>query len=242
MAEALASQPSALPSTAGDVLPLPRPVDRRRVLRAAALWTVALVILLLFIRFDIAIMSWIGTFRAYRKDWYVELFRVLGEIGPLIALVLVVGFDRRRRWITVHVLFAALIGFGLVHLGKMMIHRERPFRFETLQNVPWQASWHGIDPSFSRRASLSTFPSGHTMTAFAGAITLGWFFARARPWLLLLAAGCALSRVVQDQHWPSDVWAGAMVGCFSAWVSLRVRALTTPRELIRRKRARPVEG
>jgi undecaprenyl-diphosphatase len=57
------------------------------------------------------------------------------------------------------------------------------------------------------------FPSGHTACAFAGATVLALTYPRAAWLFYVAAAGTALSRLVFLAHWPSDVYAGALVGC-----------------------------
>ena len=57
-----------------------------------------------------------------------------------------------------------------------------------------------------------SFPSGHTMNAFAIATVLALSFPSLAPALVLLAASIGVSRVVVGLHFPSDVWAGAALG------------------------------
>ena len=57
-----------------------------------------------------------------------------------------------------------------------------------------------------------SFPSGHTMNAFAIATALALFFPFLAPALALLAVAIGASRVVLGLHFPSDVWAGAALG------------------------------
>lgn len=57
-----------------------------------------------------------------------------------------------------------------------------------------------------------SFPSGHTMNAFAIATVLALSFPALAPALGLLAASIGVSRVVLGLHFPSDVWAGAALG------------------------------
>jgi undecaprenyl-diphosphatase len=57
-----------------------------------------------------------------------------------------------------------------------------------------------------------SFPSGHTMNAFAIATVVALRFPALSPALLLLAASIGASRVVLGLHFASDVWAGGALG------------------------------
>jgi undecaprenyl-diphosphatase len=57
-----------------------------------------------------------------------------------------------------------------------------------------------------------SFPSGHTITAFAVAVALGMFYPALLAGLLFVAASVALSRILLGMHFLSDVVAGAIVG------------------------------
>jgi undecaprenyl-diphosphatase len=57
-----------------------------------------------------------------------------------------------------------------------------------------------------------SFPSGHTITAFAVAISLGAFYPNASGGLLFCAASVAASRVLLGMHFLTDVIAGALIG------------------------------
>ncbi len=57
-----------------------------------------------------------------------------------------------------------------------------------------------------------SFPSGHTMTAFAVAVSLGLFYPSLLAALLACAACVAASRVLLGMHFLSDVIAGGLLG------------------------------
>lgn len=57
-----------------------------------------------------------------------------------------------------------------------------------------------------------SFPSGHTITAFAVAIPLGVFYPSLMVGLLFCALSIALSRVMLGLHFLSDVVAGCIIG------------------------------
>lgn len=67
-----------------------------------------------------------------------------------------------------------------------------------------------------------SFPSGHAAGAFAFAAYVA-FEARThvlvKAAIFALAAGIGLSRVVLGVHFPSDVLAGAVLGCSVTWAS-----------------------
>ena len=74
-------------------------------------------------------------------------------------------------------------------------------------------------------STYASMPSGHAVSAFAMAVSLGWMAPRLRWPLLGLALLIAISRVVISAHYPSDVIAGAGLGVFSAVILRRAFAL-----------------
>ncbi len=72
-------------------------------------------------------------------------------------------------------------------------------------------------------SSATSFPSGHTAQAFAGATVFCDEFAQHNIWLNVSAYGCATAvgvlRMLNNRHWASDVIAGAGFGILSAKLS-----------------------
>ena len=64
----------------------------------------------------------------------------------------------------------------------------------------------------------SSFPSGHAATSFAAATMLSLSFPRFAPFLYVLAAAIAFSRVYVGVHYPLDVVGGAVLGVLVAVV------------------------
>jgi undecaprenyl-diphosphatase len=64
-----------------------------------------------------------------------------------------------------------------------------------------------------------SFPSGHTITAFAVATSLGAFYPAALAGLLFCAASVAASRILLGMHFLTDVIAGAIIGSSLGMVS-----------------------
>jgi undecaprenyl-diphosphatase len=57
-----------------------------------------------------------------------------------------------------------------------------------------------------------SFPSGHTITAFAVAVSLSSFYPNLTMGLLFCAISVAASRILLGMHFLSDVLAGAAIG------------------------------
>ncbi|MBS0646498.1 MAG: phosphatase PAP2 family protein [Verrucomicrobia bacterium] len=68
-------------------------------------------------------------------------------------------------------------------------------------------------------SSATSFPSGHTSTAFASAEFLRREYGKQYPWLAVagyaVAAGTGVYRMLNNKHWLSDVAAGAGIGIAS---------------------------
>jgi undecaprenyl-diphosphatase len=63
-----------------------------------------------------------------------------------------------------------------------------------------------------------SFPSGHTMTAFAVAIPLALFYADLTAGLLFCAFSIGMSRILLGMHFLSDVIAGALIGAIIGYL------------------------
>jgi membrane-associated phospholipid phosphatase len=87
---------------------------------------------------------------------------------------------------------------------KIIFGRARPY--------VWLAGDDSGFGFFRYGAKFASFPSGHTTTSVAAALAFGAVLPRWRPALLLAALAIALSRIVLDVHYLSDVIAGALLG------------------------------
>jgi undecaprenyl-diphosphatase len=106
-------------------------------------------------------------------------------------------------------LFAAIAAPSLfVTIVKRLIGRARPF-------VGEQADPFLYIP-FVWRAAYASMPSGHATTAFAAAVAVGLLWPRLRAPMLVYALLIAVSRVVLNAHYVSDVVAGAIIGAVGA--------------------------
>jgi undecaprenyl-diphosphatase len=96
---------------------------------------------------------------------------------------------------------AAIVGVGIFTLLKKLSGRKRPCELEP-------HCWATVLPP-----DRFSFPSGHTITAFAVAISLGSFYPDLLVPLLVCAVSIAASRILLGMHFLSDVVVGALLGC-----------------------------
>ena len=160
----------------------------------------------------------------YRHDsvedpllFYINVSEAL-FVATLLLVFLFANGERLRSWRRAAVAAALSAGLALL-VGKViseLVDRSRPFV---------------VDPSgvhlFSGHAADPGFPSDHATGAFAVAMAI---YLRKRSWgvvALLAAALLSVGRVAIGVHFPSDVLAGAVVGCVAAavlWIApLRAR-------------------
>ncbi len=107
---------------------------------------------------------------------------------------------------------AAAVGVGLFTSLKKLSGRRRPCEIEP-------HCWATLLPP-----DRFSFPSGHTITAFAVAISLGAFFPVFFPMLLFFAVSIAASRILLGMHFLSDVVVAAILGTGLALISHSVFA------------------
>ncbi len=154
----------------------------------------------------------------HRAGWLNPVFEGLsyaGRLGLLWIVIALVLYAVYRRWgvFALTVLAVAFADWSATGL-KALIGRPRPpVRYaepKTLVPLPHDAS----------------FPSGHAATSFAAATMLSLSFPRFAPFLYVLAAAVAFSRVYVGVHYPLDVLGGALLG---ALVSVVLRLLVNRR-------------
>jgi undecaprenyl-diphosphatase len=140
------------------------------------------------------------------RVWMVGASR-LGD-GPLwIAtglLLLAVGSS-----VSLRTLAAVAVAMGLANLVlvglKRKIHRRRPCEYARNPHFD-------VRPLTFFKEDCFSFPSGHTLNAFAVGSVVASSFPLLGPAVFILAASVAASRVVLGLHFLSDVLAGAALG------------------------------
>lgn len=185
---------------------------------------IALVIEVIAFTFDHQLSVW-------ATHWPKVIRSTLSEITPygesdwilypsgflLVVTALLARFHPWKLMRTVLWEFTGLwafifLGVGMPSLVSTIIKRlgrPRPMHFDT-------DGLFGLHPNWADW-TYQSFPSGHATTAFALAACVGfvserWFYPS-----LALAAVIGLSRIAVGVHYPSDVFAGAILGLLGAY-------------------------
>lgn len=121
---------------------------------------------------------------------------------PIMILALLIEAARRHWACFMSSVLGVGIAWGFSQLISLIYNRPRPFI--TLSDQIEPLIKHNVDWSF---------PSDHTVAAFAIATLLSMFFKRWRITVILylLAIGVGLSRIAAGVHYPTDIIAGAIL-------------------------------
>lgn len=138
----------------------------------------------------------------------------LGDNGMIwILLALVLMLFKKTRKIGVCVAAALVLDVIVVNgILKTVIDRARPWEMGDFEFITREY----VDQRLISIPSDSSFPSGHTASAFAGAIALLCAIEKKKKlWAIpaiILAVLIAASRIYVCVHYPSDVFAGIIIG------------------------------
>ena len=204
------------PSDFGEAWTLIR-ATRIRLRRMDAIAAVSATIAVALVwRFaDATVTAWAEQIQSASVQDTIRLAnRFGGGMNPAMVVLffLLAGVAyRQHRWIAYAVAMAyagAAAGIA-VQIVKYTAGRTRP------------ELWLG--PFQHARAAATSFPSGHTVGAFAlaGVLMLSSTSRTMRVAAFLLALSVAVSRVLAFRHWTSDVLASAAIGMLLAAVAVR---------------------
>jgi undecaprenyl-diphosphatase len=152
---------------------------------------------------DHALRGWVVGHRIGALDdvmWGLSAAGRGGMVWIAIGAGLVTWRKLRASALIPLLLALLLASVAADHILKPLVLRERPFASTPRVKV------------IGERPHDSSFPSGHTSNAFAGAYVLSLVAAEPAALWWLLAAAIAYSRVYLGVHYPLDVIAGAIVG------------------------------
>lgn len=130
---------------------------------------------------------------------------------PLLGVIYLTGLkNNHHRNVALTGLKAFILSGGAAFITKHLFHRHRP----SDDDPPNAYLWEG---PFPFTTDYTSFPSGHTTTAFAVASVLACGY-KDKIWIGIssytLASLVGISRIYDGEHWASDVIAGAALGTF----------------------------
>ena len=150
------------------------------------------------------------------------------DLGDKYGFMMLAGFSafsmatgNNKAFRTSLLASQALICAGIwVRVGKVLTGRIRPLA--TYSNPEYNVghfygpfSQYGDDKENYQQDDFTSFPSGHTASAFAVATVFSRQYSeyRAVPFIAYSLAGLVgVSRMVEHDHWASDVFMGAVLG------------------------------
>jgi undecaprenyl-diphosphatase len=156
----------------------------------------------------------------------IDFFRTITDFGksawylwPCGITVIFGGFlsrakdaSARTRRLAAYLGVRAFFLFGTIaasgisaEILKPLIGRARPKEF-------LEHHLYGLHPLTREGFAWNGMPSGHATTAFTLAFALSVLYPRLRPLWLGYATLLAISRVMVDAHYLSDICAGAVLG------------------------------
>lgn len=161
---------------------------------------------------DFRVVAWAEWIQSDFTRDVVRIFnRLGGGMNPvmLVLFFLVAGIAYLdRRWVAyaIAMSIAGLFAGIVAQIIKHLVGRARP--------ELWLGTMHYAP------GNSTSFPSGHTVGAFAlaGVLIFGSRSMPVRILAFVLASGVGLSRILAFRHWASDVTASAVIGLVTAWI------------------------
>jgi undecaprenyl-diphosphatase len=184
----------------------------------------AIVVVVLTAETMIAVDAWAVTLVRRMPEWLITTFDQVTDLGKSVWLLVPVAvalgaialsaspaLPRMSRRVLAAIgvrlgfLFVAVGLPGLVFtIAKRLVGRARPLVEGSADPFSYRPLGWSVE--------YASLPSGHAIDAFAIAMAIGALWPRARLALWFYAVLIAASRVVLTAHFPSDVFAGAVVG------------------------------
>ncbi|MCR4615429.1 MAG: phosphatase PAP2 family protein [Clostridiales bacterium] len=151
-------------------------------------------------------------------DKIFPIITVFGNKGLFwIILALVLCMTKKYRRVGLIMAVAIILdGVSVNLILKNVFERPRPFDLE---------AWKGVFqyPELIKKPSDYSFPSGHTVVCFAGAVSL---FAADKKWMgvagIILAILVGFSRIYLHVHYCTDVLAGIVIGILCGVIAMLI--------------------
>ncbi len=132
---------------------------------------------------------------------------------PLLASMYIYGTasgNNKPKMVALLGVKAFIISSIFGQIVKQVTHRHRPYQNDPPDFRKWDGPFSDI--------KYTSFPSGHTISAFSIATVLAEAY-KDKMWVPIVSYSLAtltgLSRIHDNKHWATDVFAGAVIGYFT---------------------------
>jgi membrane-associated phospholipid phosphatase len=191
--------------------------------------------LLAYYFIDERVISWISS-RDLDSFTGAKLIKILGKVCVPLWLLFLWGYLKNRLQIVLAGSLSMLLALAIVGPGKILTHRERPRELlkhseivqdsqgkTTIKNLLSESAYGRFNMQHFRKTRYQSFPSGDTATVFAPTITVVPFVSGLSLSILFILSTMVGSMTVTGlSHYPSDIFAGAVVGIFCGWLALKI--------------------
>lgn len=164
---------------------------------------------------DTLAFLWLHVTKGFRYRRSVRWISRTGD-GPLYLLVAIALYllePQHGKVFFAAGITAYVLDVSLYLLLKNAIKRDRP-----AMKIDFYEAWITPSDQFS-------FPSGHTAAAFLFACLVWEFYPIFALPIFLWAALVGASRVLLGVHYPTDIAAGAVLGCSCAFAGIHLYSL-----------------
>ena len=159
-------------------------------------------------------------------DVFFKSITFLGD-WPAYFFALAFLFSKLKFRAIYVVLFVSILVPITSYITKAYFKHPRPIHY--FQDNPLFKDLQKVD-GVVLHTGFSSFPSGHTMSAFAVFSLLAFFASNSKRHIFLffsLPILVAASRVYLIQHFVEDVWMGSLVGVMLAYFIFQLFSLST---------------
>ena len=154
----------------------------------------------------------------YHTNWLDFTFKVMTNLGDgffiIFAAILLLSIKKKKK--AMAVLLAYAYSGVFVQLSKRLYNQPRPKLLMQQLHIPYTHFVEGLNVH-----NHSSFPSGHTASAFALSTIMVLVFKKKKiSWpCIIFAVAVGYSRIYLAQHFPIDVLFGALAGVLCGCLS-----------------------
>lgn len=166
-----------------------------------------------------------------RFEPFNTVFRIITGLGePYMWVIAVIFYLFRSRSTAIPLIVAGLLIMPVSYIVKDKAGSDRPYTH--FQNIG-KSDQVVVVPGVALNKGKTSFPSGHTMSAFGLYSMLALLSGRKNRYFLLTLAGLSvltgISRIFLVQHFLIDVAGGAVMGMLISWLVWKIWTTKKPR-------------